>query len=467
MSTIPELSQISYSTSKAEKTAPNRGTLAFAGAVVSLNAALLLWGRGGGVIVAVALAVLGPLAFALSRRPQRGILLLALLVPFDGLLLVAPSLPPAVAGWKEALLVATLVATAVAPPSARGAPAPRPAWAPAVVGLMGLALLSAVTVGGLQALWGLKVAFFFVVVVVVLWRCPLDRRERDRLVTVLMVVGAVAALYAVAQQAMGHRRLNALGYEYNTVIRFAGGFLRSFSTFTQPFGLGYFLMLVLLVGAAHALGEPRRLRSRAFALAVPLLGTGLAFSFVRGAWIGLAVGLAYLGFTRFRVLLLGIPLAAVALLFLPNQVSSAALAPTSGIERVEVWQDKLSHITAHPFGVGVGASSSASEKVTEATGTGEIFHPDNQYYKAVYELGVLGLWLLVLLFVAAFSSAHSRARASGGGDSLFALSTAAMVLAAAAASLVATYLDIFPMDVYFWLFLAVVATTPAPLAARP
>ena len=450
----------------AEKTTTDRYAVAFAGALVGLNGALLLLGRGRGALAAVGLAVLGPLAFALTRRPQRGILLLAALVPFDGLLVLVPELPFAVAGWKEALLLTTLVATAVAPPGARSAPAPRPPWAPAVVGLLGLALLSALTVGGLQALWGLKVAFFFLLVVVVLWRCPLDRRERDRLVTLLLVVGLVTALYAIAQQVMGHRRLNALGYEYNSVIRFAGGFLRSFSTFTQPFGLGYFLMLVLLVGAAHALGEPRRLRSRVFALAVPVLGMGLAFSFVRGAWIGLAVGLAYLGFTRFRVLLLGIPLVGVALLFLPTDVSSAALAPTSGFQRVEAWQDKLSRITAHPIGVGVGASSSASEKVTEARGTGEIFHPDNQYYKAVYELGVLGLWLLVLLLVAAFRAAHTRTRAPTTGDSLFALSTAATVLGAAAASLVATYLDIFPMDVYFWLLLAVVATTPAVLPAR-
>jgi hypothetical protein len=434
-------------------------------AVIGLNAALLLLAWSGALLVAVVPAVLGPLALALARRPQRGIVLLALLVPFDGLLLLVPSLPSAVAGWKEALLLATLVATFVAPRDARAAAPLRPSWAPAVIGLLGLALLSALNVGGLQALWGLKVAFFFVLVVVILWRCPLDRRERDRLVTLLLVVGVVTALYAIAQQAMGHRRLNALGYEYNTVIRFAGGFLRSFSTFTQPFGLGYFLMLVFLVGAAHALGEPRRLRSRAFVLAAPILAMGLAYTFVRGAWVGLAVGLAYLGFTRFRALLLGIPLAAVALLFLPTDVSSAALAPKSGFQRVEAWQDKFSRITAHPLGVGVGASSSASEKVTEATGTGEIFHPDNQYYKAVYELGVLGLWLLVLLFIAACASAPARASASPTEDSLFALSSAAMVLAAAAASFVATYLDIFPMDVYFWLFLAVVHTTPGRQAS--
>ncbi|HEV3402513.1 MAG TPA: O-antigen ligase family protein [Acidimicrobiales bacterium] len=422
-------------------------------------------GRGPALLALMGLAVLGPLAVALARRPQRGIVLLAFLVPFDGLLLLAPSLPPWAAGWKEVLLLATLLATVVAPAEARAGPGPPPPWAPAVAGLLALALLSALTVGGLQAVWGLKVAFFFVLVVVAVRRCPLDRGERDLLVTLLMVVGVVVAVYALAQQALGHRRLNALGYEYNTVIRSAGGFLRSFSTFTQPFGMGYFLMLVLLVGAAHALGEPRRLRSRAFVLAVPVLGMGLAFSFVRGAWVGLAVGLAYLGFTRFRVLLLGIPLAAVGLLFLPADVSSAALAPTSGIQRVEAWQEKLSRITANPLGVGVGASSSASEKVTEATGTGEIFHPDNQYYKAVYELGVLGLWLLVLLLVAAFRSAHTAARASPTGDSLFALSTAAMVLAASSASLVATYLDIFPMDVYFWLFLAVTHTSLVPEAA--
>lgn len=425
------------------------------------NAVLALALAAGLAWPTLGLALLLPLGAGLARRPQRGVLLLALLVPFDGLLLLASDLHPLAAGWKEALLLTTLAATFMAPADARAPRRELPPWAPAVVALLVLSVASGVAVGGLQAFWGLKVTFFFVLVAVVLWRCPLDRVERDRLVTILLVTGVMTALYGIAQQAIGHQRLSAAGYEYNSAIRTTRGFLRSFSTFTQPFAFGYFVMLVLLVGFAHSLSEPHRLRSRLFALVVPVLGLGLAFSFVRGAWIGLAAGLTFLGVTRFRVLLLGLPLAAIALVVLPSGVSSAALGSSSGVQRIERWQGGLSDITASPLGVGIGSTSAASEKVVEARGRGDAFIPDNHYYKVVYELGVLGLWFFVLLLVTAFKSTRSAATREGTpGDSAMGLSAAAMVLAAGAASLVAVYFDIFPMDVYFWMLLGVVETTP-------
>lgn len=415
-----------------------------------------------GWVPLAALALLVPVVLAVVRRPQRAILLLAALVPFYGLLLLVPGLPSAVGAWKELLVAATLVATFVAPADARGGPGRSlPAWAPAAAGLVLVGVLSSVAVGGLQALWGLKVSFFYVLATVAVWRCPLDARERDRLVGILMVTGVVTAVYGIAQQAMGATRLHALGYEYNSTIRTTHGLLRSFSTFTTPFPFAYHLMLVLLVGVAHALGEPGRTRSRLFLLATPVLAVGLAVSFVRGAWLGLAVGLAYLGLTRFRVLLLGVPVLAVGLLLLPTDVSVAALQSGSGTERVHAWQDNVSQIMSHPLGVGIGSTNAAAEKVAGGPQNSAVFHPDNEYYKQAYELGVLGLWFVVLLFAAAFLAAH-RSVCPPGGEDLLAMATAANVVGAAAASLITVYLDTFPAELYFWLLLGIVASRSWP-----
>ena len=413
-------------------------------------------------------AVVVPLAFALSRRPQRGLLVLAALVPFDGLLLLAPDLPPLAAGWKEALVLATLAATFVAPPGARAAVTrPMPGWAPAVAGLLVLGLVSAFVVGGLQAAWGLKIAFFFVLVAVAVWRCPLDDRERDALVTILCVAGVLTAVYGLAQQFMGHSRLHEMGYEYNTAIRFTGGYLRSFSTFDNPFGFGYFLMLVLLIGVPHALDRPDRLRSRIFLLALPVVVVGLASTFVRGAWIGLFVGLAYIAWVRFPRLLLGLPLIAVGLLVLPTGVSAAALSSTSGAARVASWDANLLAIASHPLGVGLGSSNAAAEKTANAVGgTDEVFHPDNEYYRAAYELGVIGLWLIALLLVSSFLGLRANAASLPPAGSLFALAVSSTVLAAAASSFVTTYFDTFPNNVYFWLLLGVVAAEGRRPVAR-
>lgn len=432
-----------------------------AAAVVVFNGFLLLALLTGAGLQVIALAVVGPLAVALTRRPQRGLLVLAALVPFDGLLLLAPRLPAIAAGWKEALVLGTLAATFLAPPSARPAPARAlPGWVPAAGGLLVLGLTSALVVGGLQAAWGLKIGFFFVLVAVIAWRCPLDAGERDALVTILCVSGFLTAVFGLVQQMMGPAKLHALGYEYNTAIRTTGGFLRSFSSFDNPFGFGYFLMLVLLVGVPHALDCPTRLRSRLFVLALPVLVAGLASTFVRGAWVGLFVGLAYLGLVRFPRLLLGLPLAAVGLLLLPTGVSSAAFSSSSGAERVVGWEAKMSEITSRPLGVGLGSSNAAAEKVAGVARTGTVFHPDNEYYRAVYELGVLGLWLTVLLLVSAFRSTRAVAVGTVGGG-VFALAVSSTVLAATAASVVATYFDTFPNNVYFWLLLGVVATEGA------
>lgn len=431
-----------------------------AAAVVGANGLVMLAVIGGAVLPLMVVAVVAPLCVALTRRPQRGLLVLAALVPFDGLLLLLPRLPPIAAGWKEALVLATLAATFVAPARARAAvKPPLPGWAPAVGGLLALGLVSALLVGGVQAAWGLKIAFFFLLVAVIVGRCPFDGRERDALVTILMVTGFLTAVYGLVQHFMGPSGLNALGYEYNSAIRTTRGLLRSFSSFDSPFPFAYFLMLVLLVGLPHALDRPDRLRNRLFLLAQPVFLVALAGTFVRGAWVGLVVGVAYLGWARFPRLLLGLPLALVAVLLLPGGVASAAFSSSSGAQRVAGWEANISEVTGHPFGLGLGSSNAAAEKVAGAgPEQDEVYHPDNEYYRAVYELGVLGLWLTVLLFASAFLATRAASRKLPSDGGVFALAVSSTVLAAAAASLVATYMDTFPNNVYFWLLLAVVAT---------
>lgn len=412
---------------------------------------LLLAGLGPWI---VALAVVAPLAVAVVGRPQRGLLLLAVLAPFNGLLLVVPA-PALAVGWKEALVLLTVAATFVAPRHARGSSRRLPSWSPAVVGLLAVGTVSAVVVGGLQAAVGMKVVFFYVLVAVAVWRCPFDAAERDRLVSVLMGGAVVTAVIGLGQQVVGAGALHALGYEYNTTLRTTGGLLRSFATFNQPFGFGFYLMLVLLIGIPVALSEPKRWRNRAFLASVPLLAVALGFTFVRGAWMGLAVGLAYLGLVRHPVLLLGIPLALLALLFLPQELAGPALSASSSVERVESWQERVSQVAAAPLGAGVGVTGSASEKVAELRG-GTHYQPDNYYFKILIELGVLGFWLLLLLVTSVFTTARSASRLAGERGAV-ATGVAATVLAAAVASLVATYLEIFPMDLYFWLLAGTVS----------
>jgi hypothetical protein len=395
-------------------------------------------------------------------RPQYGILLLALLAPYDGLLLIVPH-GASLHSWKEVLTLATLVASLVL---GRGSGAARswrnlPGWLPPLAGLIVVGLIWSIFVGFVQAKTGFRIDFFYVLLGFALWRAPLNARERDWLITILMVNGVVTAVVGIAQQVVGTTRLHELGYAYNTAIRNSHGHLRSFSTFGDPFPFAFYLMVVALVALPVALGEPRRLRNRVFLFCLPLLGLGMVLALVRGAWLGLAVGLVYLGLRRHRILLLAVPLGAagvVVLLLLPGTFGSSALSTTSIQQRFDSWHHNLDHVLRRPMGTGIGSSGAAAAKTASLTGTrAHTFQPDNYYFKEIYELGIPGLLLFLWLLFAAFRNADRKGARIRGPDGALALGVAASVVGVAAASLVSTYLEIFPMDLMFWLLVSVVA----------
>lgn len=424
------------------------------------------------LVVGGQLAVLA--ALALSSRPQRGVLVLAALAPFHGLLLIIPH-PPLLDGWKEALVLATLGCAVLARltglPRAPAAPRPSwPPWAPALLGLVLVGLASAAWVGGTQAVLGLKINFFYVLLLAALLRSPLTARDRDRLVSILMVTGVVTGVVGIAQQVAGQEALAAIGYEYNTAIRTAGGLLRSFSTFNQPFPFGLYQMLVLLIGVPVALTELRRRRNQVFLLLTPLLVVGMLSSIVRAAIAGLVVGAVFLWMHRYRRLAHVVPALLVAALFLPAAVYGPLLSSTSLGQRSTGWAQTFGSVLGAPLGNGIGSTGSAAEKAALVAGsTASTYQPDNYYFKTVYELGPLGLWLLLLLLVSAFLHARWLSRDLGTAalglspalstevrrDAALAAGIAASVLAAMTASLVATYFEIFPLDVFFWLFIGV------------
>jgi O-antigen ligase len=150
--------------------------------------------------------------------------------------------------------------------------------------------------------------------------------------------------------------------------------------------------------------------------------------------------------------------AALLLVFFGGFATSF-LSERSSQERFDIWSANADEIVAHPFGLGIGATGSAAEKIAdEEGGPRDALQPDNYYLKTTLELGVIGLWVFVLLMVASFAAAHSAARMLSPPDSTLAYGVAAMVVAAVVISTSATYFEVFPLDAYFWLLLTVVAT---------
>jgi len=413
-------------------------------------------------------------------RPQRGVLMLVALLPLDGLLtLIDP--PSAVRGWKEAAVLATLVATATAPASARRQHrAPLPSWSAPAMGLVGLGMLW-VGFGGFGQLTGFRVAFFFLLVPVILWRCPMDAGERDQLVTVVMVSSVAVAIVGLMQQLAGGERLVSLGYEWNTEIRTTQGLLRSIGTFESPFPFAFWVMQGLAVGLPVALTDPGRTRNRIFLWLLPLTTLGMATAIVRGAFVGIAVAVFVVAVWRYRMLIHLLAPGLILMVLLGGSVADAIFSSSSLQERTGRWEEVFASVVERPFGGGLTSSGAAGNLVADVPLRLAEIHtlstfeavpqPDNHYLKNMLDLGWPGFFLLVLLAVFAIGYAWRVARTSSGADAALAAGICAALSSAAAAALVASFWEIFPAQVLFWTLLGVVpsldqrsSSTRLPLA---
>jgi hypothetical protein len=140
--------------------------------------------------------------------------------------------------------------------------------------------------------------------------------------------------------------------------------------------------------------------------------------------------------------------------------SKAVLSGESGQERTSGWTERYHEVLSHPLGLGIGSTGAAAEKAQRLGGVADptYYTPDNQYFLTLDELGVLGLWWFLLLLGAVFTDLRRSERIRAGPDAALVRGVTAMVVAGAAASLLASYLEIFPMDVLWWALITVVAT---------
>ena len=326
--------------------------------------------------------------------------LLAALVPFDGLLLLVPTAGVSPGGRRRS---SSLVV--VAHVRGAGVGAPTAGRTAARLGARRRRLrrprarLRACVVGGEQGLLGAKITFFYLLVAVAAWRCPLDARERDRLVTILMVDrrrhgGRTASPSSCSAPPGCTSSATSTTPRSASPAGTCGRSRRS----SQPFPFGFFLMLVILVGLAQAArgpapapqpavparasrssssGWPTQRRARRLARprrrpAVPG-GHPLPRPAARGAG---RLPSAAVASSR--------PTPATAALSSSQLGGAAWRAGTTNVER----------IVEHPLGEGIGATgrdgrrgSAPSDAPDAAT---DAYQPDNYFVKTGIELGVLG-----------------------------------------------------------------------------
>jgi len=293
-----------------------------------------------------------------------------------------------------------------------------------ILGATGLSAFSAVSLGAWLNEW---LKWVQIVVVILLITNLVNDDRWHWLVFGLVVSGVANALVGIYQFFGGSGALHL-------VIN--GRYFRAFGTFGQPNPFGGYMGLLLPVALMASLGYAYRLWSKwrltrriervsilpvAFYIAASvILLAGIATSWSRGAWLGLAVSLAVLAFALPRrvwqsavlVALLGGILAMLwSANLLPQSVISRINSATQEyftftdvrgtkitsenypvVERLAHWQAALDMASSHPvFGVGLGNYEVVYSEYRLFNWHFPLGHAHNYYLNILAETGIIGL----------------------------------------------------------------------------
>ena len=275
-----------------------------------------------------------------------------------------------------------------------------------------------------------------VVLLVVMTLSALGAQEQVRSVLqVARLAAAVAVFLAVEQMVRtttaGRRRLLLACYASalvplliglqqlatGTYLKESNGLGRVTGTFLHPNAFGFYLVLLLTMGAAVL----RHLDGRARVLVALVLVAGaveLLLSYSRGSWVAVVVGLLVVGALQSRALLLAVP-AGVALVPLVAPSVLTRLSDLSRAEsingtpgnsflwRVDHWAQVLRGARGHAFlGIGPGSSDFLGE---------EVLPPHNDFVRMYVETGVLGTTVYAACLVAALVMAVRALRSVPAG----------------------------------------------------
>ncbi len=265
----------------------------------------------------------------------------------------------------------------------------------------------------LQALWGVKVDYAYLVPLLLLRFAHLDRDDLKRTFLVSVWLGAAVALFGVYQvYFLGEDDLTGLGFgrqsPWGAFIpwnfkRETIGMFRAISIIGDPLSLSTYLLVLLLWAIPVAVYYPRGKIAHPLKLAVVALAAGLYFTFTRSAWIGAAAGVIIVLVAMIRrretvlFALLGL-IGAAGLLVVTGgldfiKVTLALGEPSSRNHFRELW-DGAKYMMAHPLGIGIGKVGRAFLKFI---GIGTGFGVESWFLQVGIELGILGLALYCLL----------------------------------------------------------------------
>jgi hypothetical protein len=227
-----------------------------------------------------------------------------------------------------------------------------------------------------------------------------------------LLAGVLGGIVALASYGLGDRVLGSHGL------------------LVKPLGYANALGILAAIGLVIALGalirKRRPLLTALIVAVVVLLGTALALTSSRGAWLSLACGLAVLGildprpqrwYVGRRWVLTGVAVV-VAVVILVALTSEAGLG-----ERSNYWRAAIADARAHPIS-GSGAGSFDDYWFAHRDAAANVRDAHSLYLESLAELGPVGLLLVLAVLIpplaaAAIARADPTVAVAAGGYAAF------------------------------------------------
>jgi hypothetical protein len=312
--------------------------------------------------------------------------------------------------------------------------------------------------------------------VFVVWNVATNLDDARRLVTVLLASGGAAAFVGLALYAGGAGltnralvRLIPYGYPSSRIVRYIednpAKSMRLTSTSVDPNSFGGLLAVMVVLACAMMIA---RHQSVSRWVSIPVFGVcslAALLTYSRGAWVGIAAGLAVLALLRYRWLILPGVFAAIPVMFLglgANFVHRMWLGltlqdPATKLRLAE-YRNALAIIKTHPiFGVGFGNAPS----IDQQTGVSSI------YLTIGERVGLVGLAIFLITVASILLAGWKRWRTTTDtqqGDLLLGL-VAALVSALTVGVFDHYYFNItFPhMTALFWIICGITLALSRPI----
>lgn len=267
---------------------------------------------------------------------------------------------------------------------------------PFIALFLGLAVFSAVTgAAPLSSMKILTLYFTFTLGFVLVVNTVKTRKDWTILVVLCVLAAALVALYGVYQNFFGAASARSwVDEKMFTDIK-----TRVYSTLDNPNVLGEYLIMLMPVAAAVFVSAKGSLQKTLYAACNLVMLACLMYTWSRGAWIGVVIGIAFFALLKDRRWLVA---CVAVLLLMPSVLPESILSRITSIGntkdsstsyRVAIWTGSVRMLKDYWFcGIGLGPDAFLKIYPRYALGGADFaLHSHNFYLQWIADMGFMGI----------------------------------------------------------------------------